>query len=353
MKAYQHLVVHCRKSKYDVYCGRESGGAPKDCSDFSFGNPFTMRVEAEREDRVELFRQGLLANESLATRVRTELKGKTLACWCSPKLCHCHVLACVANSPEQTCTKEDLQLYIEYLASSGRSRSRKANGNRNNRTRGQPPQGQGRGNSGPRDTAAWTPPEFHRGGASASSARASERKLAVHQFRKLQAEQSPSSGVPSAKPGSTAKMPPQLVRRSKEHIDIGINITSRQLKGKWREVVARAEAVGVSQILLTGTSISCSRESIGIAHTWERESGRRTLYCTVGIHPHDAKSLTTESIDQMRSLLLENKDVAIAVGECGLDYNRNFSTPSQQKVRINHSFVLRLMPRAMILVTLL
>lgn len=115
-------------------------------------------------------------------------------------------------------------------------------------------------------------------------------------------------------------------------IDIGINITSKQLAKTWRDQIKRANEANVSHILLTGTSLKSSASSLSIAETYQRENHTLTstrLYCTVGIHPHDAKSYQgKDTIERMRGLL--KHPLALAVGECGLDYNRNFSTPQQQ-----------------------
>lgn len=112
-------------------------------------------------------------------------------------------------------------------------------------------------------------------------------------------------------------------------VDIGINITSKQLKPKWKEIVRRAVDSGVNEILLTGTSIKSSLESLEIARTWMDETGGKNLFCTVGVHPHDAKFFDSKTtINEMKSML--NDPLAVAVGECGLDYNRNFSPKQKQ-----------------------
>jgi TatD DNase family protein len=100
--------------------------------------------------------------------------------------------------------------------------------------------------------------------------------------------------------------------------------------GRYRELIARAEQAGVTSIVLTGTSLKSSQESLQIARRWAAETNRKTLYCTVGVHPHDAKSFSSNTVQAMRSLLSD--DLAVAVGECGLDYNRMFSTRDQQMV---------------------
>lgn len=112
-------------------------------------------------------------------------------------------------------------------------------------------------------------------------------------------------------------------------VDIGINITNNKLKRKWRTVVRDAVEKGVHDILLTGTSLKASRESLLIANTWKKETGNNNLYSTVGIHPHEAKKFEEKStIKEMKALL--NDSLAVAVGECGLDYNRNFSPKEKQ-----------------------
>ena len=112
-------------------------------------------------------------------------------------------------------------------------------------------------------------------------------------------------------------------------VDIGINITSKQLKPKWREIIKRAVDAGVHDILLTGTSVKSSKESLSIAANWLKEMGAKNLCCTVGIHPHDAKSFNSETtISKLMELLAH--PLAVAVGECGLDYNRNFSPKDKQ-----------------------
>jgi hypothetical protein len=83
------LVVHCKKSHYDVYCGRPS----------DFGNPFEIGKDGTRKDVIEKFRKYLYSNPELLKRV-PELKGKVLGCWCAPLACHCDILAELANPIE-------------------------------------------------------------------------------------------------------------------------------------------------------------------------------------------------------------------------------------------------------------
>lgn len=83
------LVVHCKKSRYDVYIGRPS----------KWGNPFTMSEYGFRKDVVNKYREWIVTQPHLMDSLH-ELKGKTLGCWCAPLACHGDVLAEMANRSE-------------------------------------------------------------------------------------------------------------------------------------------------------------------------------------------------------------------------------------------------------------
>merc|ERR1712137_676920 len=99
-----NLVVHCKKSAFDVYIGRQSKGAPKGVTNFEWGNPFVMRrgknqVE-ERKRVIREYKTWIIQHPDLIQKARMELKGKVLGCWCSPLDCHGHILSWIANSEE-------------------------------------------------------------------------------------------------------------------------------------------------------------------------------------------------------------------------------------------------------------
>jgi TatD DNase family protein len=108
-------------------------------------------------------------------------------------------------------------------------------------------------------------------------------------------------------------------------VDIGINLTNKQFHNEHEEIINRALDNGVEQMILTGTSVGGSKESAEIAEDYPE-----ILFSTAGIHPHDAKSFNNESIHELRKLL--KQDQVISVGECGLDFDRDFSPrPIQEK----------------------
>ncbi|WPO90335.1 TatD family hydrolase [Chryseobacterium sp. HR92] len=109
------------------------------------------------------------------------------------------------------------------------------------------------------------------------------------------------------------------------YIDIGINLTNKQFYNEHDEIINRALEQGVEHMILTGTSVRGSKESAEIAEEYPE-----ILFSTAGIHPHDAKSFNEQSISELRKLL--KQDHVISVGECGLDFDRDFSPrPIQEK----------------------
>ena len=111
-------------------------------------------------------------------------------------------------------------------------------------------------------------------------------------------------------------------------IDIGVNFSNSRFDKDRGEVLERAREAGVEKLILTGTSVAESEAVVELC----REFGERfpaMLYATVGIHPHDAKALNKESMGILSALAADPS--VVAIGEMGLDFNRNFSTPAQQE----------------------
>jgi TatD DNase family protein len=116
-------------------------------------------------------------------------------------------------------------------------------------------------------------------------------------------------------------------------IDIGVNLTNPSFADKHQAVLDRAYAAGVCQLVLTGTSVEGSEQALELCQQLD-ESGQR-LFATAGIHPHSASDWNADSARRLRSLLQEKN--VVAVGECGLDFNRDFSPrPQQEKVLEEH-----------------
>lgn len=110
-------------------------------------------------------------------------------------------------------------------------------------------------------------------------------------------------------------------------IDIGVNLTNASFANQLPSVLERAYAANVGQLVITGTSIEGSEQAVALCRQLD-ESGQR-LFSTAGIHPHSAKDWNASSARQLQALLKEPE--VRAVGECGLDFNRDFSPRAQQE----------------------
>src|ERR1044072_7646739 len=108
-------------------------------------------------------------------------------------------------------------------------------------------------------------------------------------------------------------------------VDIGLNLAHASFQGDRAQVVNRAIAAGVTTMVVTGTSLKSSQEAHHLARQYPN-----TLYATAGVHPHNAKQCKAETLRDLRDLT--ESEAVVAIGECGLDSNRDFSPrPVQEK----------------------
>jgi TatD DNase family protein len=112
-------------------------------------------------------------------------------------------------------------------------------------------------------------------------------------------------------------MPPSLV-------DIGINLAHDSYDADREAVVRRALAAGVHQFVITGASVEGTRAALRLAH-----AAPQLMRATAGCHPHHAVDLDAGAFDALAALAED--PLCAAVGECGLDYHRNFSSPIEQR----------------------
>jgi TatD DNase family protein len=107
-------------------------------------------------------------------------------------------------------------------------------------------------------------------------------------------------------------------------IDIGANLTHESFDADRGEVMARAARAGVGRLIVTGADLAGSRR----AHELCIADPAR-LWSTAGVHPHHARDFDMHHRDEWK-VLLEHRST-VAVGECGLDYYRNFSPVEAQR----------------------
>jgi TatD DNase family protein len=106
-------------------------------------------------------------------------------------------------------------------------------------------------------------------------------------------------------------------------IDIGANLTHSSFQHDFGEVLARAEAHGVAQIVVTGADADGARAAQVLARAHPG-----LLFATAGVHPHHASRFDGDTEQFLRELHAAPE--VVAVGETGLDYNRDFSPRAAQ-----------------------
>ena len=108
-----------------------------------------------------------------------------------------------------------------------------------------------------------------------------------------------------------------------ELIDTHCHLTFDELAGDVDAVIERSKAAGVTGWITVGTDTQQNRKAIELADRIEN------MYAAVGIHPHDAKDVTAETIAELKKLAQSQK--VVAIGETGLDFHYNFSRQADQK----------------------
>lgn len=100
--------------------------------------------------------------------------------------------------------------------------------------------------------------------------------------------------------------------------DIGANLGHASFDHDLDAVITAALAAGVNRMVLTGTSVAASARAATLA---ARMPG--VLFSTAGVHPHDASDFAADTCSMLQKLAAQSQ--VVAIGETGLDFNRDFS----------------------------
>jgi TatD DNase family protein len=114
--------------------------------------------------------------------------------------------------------------------------------------------------------------------------------------------------------------------------DTHAHYDDRRFNDDREELLDSMPKSGVSLILNSGSSLRSSKFGIQLADKYP------FIYASVGVHPHDAKSMNDETVFELEKLLSHPK--AVAVGEIGLDYHYDFSPRDVQKLRFREQMEL-------------
>lgn len=114
-----------------------------------------------------------------------------------------------------------------------------------------------------------------------------------------------------------------------ELIDTHCHLTFDDLEKNIDAVIAHSQQAGVTGWITVGTDPQENRKAIELAERYDN------LYAAVAIHPHDAKTVTADTIQELKKLAQHEK--VVAIGETGLDYHYNLSLHEDQiRVFVEH-----------------
>jgi len=106
-------------------------------------------------------------------------------------------------------------------------------------------------------------------------------------------------------------------------VDSHAHLDGKQFSSDLDETIERATANGISHILTIGCDLESSENSILVAEKYEN------IFAAVGVHPHDATEINSDTLKKLRSMLTHPK--VVALGEIGLDYYRDRSPREVQR----------------------
>lgn len=112
-------------------------------------------------------------------------------------------------------------------------------------------------------------------------------------------------------------------------IDIAANLTHESYARDLPAVLERAASAGVSAMVLTGVNEAIIEQNIALMERFAEDERLPLLRATAGIHPCDASQWSSRLERLLRDVL--QHDNIVAIGECGLDYFRDFTPRDQQR----------------------
>lgn len=115
-------------------------------------------------------------------------------------------------------------------------------------------------------------------------------------------------------------------------VDSHAHLNADRFDGDVDSVLEAARAAGIERMLVPGWNVRSSERAIelGEAHPW--------LDVAVGIHPHDAAKV--DEAGWGRIVELARHPSVVAIGETGLDFDRNFSPPDDQLRNLRRNLAL-------------
>jgi TatD DNase family protein len=106
--------------------------------------------------------------------------------------------------------------------------------------------------------------------------------------------------------------------------DSHCHLTDSSFDEEREAVLARAASAGVARVVTIASDVDDARKAIELVR------GRSGLWCTAGVHPHEAGAAAADAIETVRALAGGHAEV-VALGETGLDYHYDHSPRPVQR----------------------
>ena len=116
-------------------------------------------------------------------------------------------------------------------------------------------------------------------------------------------------------------------------VDIGANLAHDSFDVDRDAVLARARRAGLVHVVVTGSSVASTAAAIALARAHPG-----FVSATAGVHPHHALELGAEALEALSAALAAPE--VVAVGECGLDYFRDYSPRPAQRAAFERQLAL-------------
>jgi len=110
-----------------------------------------------------------------------------------------------------------------------------------------------------------------------------------------------------------------------EFVDTHCHLQFEKYRARVDLVLADASRLGVKKIICVGTTLDDSKAGIELA------KGKKSVWATVGTHPHDASNFVADPNSSKKLKTIANQPKVVAIGETGLDYYRNVSPKANQQ----------------------
>jgi len=122
------------------------------------------------------------------------------------------------------------------------------------------------------------------------------------------------------------------------YFDTHVHYNDKRYNDDRDELMKELKAAGITHIINVSYSISSAKYALGMVDKYSSGNIYPSIYVSVGVHPHDAKTMTDDTVTELEKLLEHPK--VVAVGETGLDYFYDHSPRVVQQERFREQLEL-------------